>query len=168
MGVFFGFSDAQLGFAVFRQIVAKDVFQAARGERRGCRDARCVLGQHHKTGQFRLARAFEILEVVFDEHASQLAGAVGAEVHEHHGVAVFDFHRLTDGRGFDEFVALAASVSSLQTFLRSGGVEFAVAVDDQVVGLSHTVPAVVTVHGEVAADDAGDTALAQCLEGRIE
>jgi Ni2+-binding GTPase involved in maturation of urease and hydrogenase len=49
------------------------------------------LGQHHEAGQFWLARAFELLEVVFDENAGQLAGAVGAEVHEDHGVAVFDF-----------------------------------------------------------------------------
>jgi hypothetical protein len=26
------------------------------------------LGQHHEAGQFWLARAFELLEVVFDEH----------------------------------------------------------------------------------------------------
>jgi hypothetical protein len=68
------------------------------------------LGQHHEAGQFWLARAFELLEVVFDEHAGQLAGAVGAEVHEDHGVAVFDLHRFADGGGLDELVALATGV----------------------------------------------------------
>jgi len=84
---------------------------------------------------FWLARALEFLEIIFDEHAAQLAGAVGAEVHEHHGVAVFNLDRLADGGGFDEFVAFATGVGSVEAFLSSGGVEFGVAVDDQVVGL---------------------------------
>ncbi|MNP10208.1 hypothetical protein D3C76_1023490 [compost metagenome] len=168
MGVFFGFGDAQLGLAVFRQVVAQHVFQAAGGEGRRCRNAGGVLGQHDETGQFWLAGTLEFTEVVFDEHAGQFAGAVGAEVHEHHGVAVFDLHRLTDGGGFDELVALATRVRGLQAFLGGGGVEFAMAVDDQVVGLGHTVPTVVAIHGEITADEAGDAAFAQGLEGGVQ
>ncbi|MNZ59880.1 hypothetical protein D3C78_779330 [compost metagenome] len=168
MGIFFGFGDAQLGLAVFRQVVAQHVFQAAGGEGRRGRNAGGVLGQHDETGQFRLAGTLELTEVVFDEHASQFAGAVGAEVHEHHGIAVFDFYRLTDGGCLDEFVALAALVGCLQAFLGGGGVEFALAIDNQVVGLGDTVPTVVAVHGVVTADQAGDPAFAQGLEGRVE
>ncbi len=98
---------------------------------------------------------------------AQLAGTVGAEVHEHHGVAVFHFHRLADGGGLDELIALATRVGGFQAFLGGGGVEFGLAVDDQVVGLGHAVPAVVAVHGEVAADQAGDAALAEGGEGGV-
>ncbi len=127
-----------------------------------------VLGEHDKAGQLWLARTFEVLEVVLDEDPGQLAGPVGAEVHEHHGIAVFDLDRFADGGGLDEFIALFAGVGGLQAFLGGGGVELALAVDDQVVGLGHTVPAIVAVHGEVTADQAGDAALAQGLEGFVQ
>ena len=52
----------------------------------------------------------EAVEARLDEGAGQLAGAVGTEVHEHHGVAVFHAYLLADARGLDELVALAALV----------------------------------------------------------
>ena len=168
MGILLGFCNAQLGFAVFGQVIAQYVFQAAGRECAGCRDTRSVLGQHHETGQFWLAGAGEGVEIIFNEYAGQLAGAVGAEVHKDHGVAVFHCHRLADGRGFDEFVAFATCVGSFQAFLGGSGVELALAVDDQVVGLLYAVPAIVTVHGEVTADQAGDTAFAQVLERFVQ
>ena len=127
-----------------------------------------VLGQHDETGGFRLAGAFEVLEVVFDEHPGQFTGTVGAEVHEHHGIAIFDRDFLANPGGLDEFVALATFIGGLQAFLGGGGMELGLAVDDQVVGLGHAVPAVVAVHGEVTPDQAGDAALAQGAEGFVE
>jgi hypothetical protein len=99
---------------------------------------------------------------------AELAARRGAEVHKDHGVAVFDFHWCTDAGGLDEFVALVTGIGGLQAFHGSAGVELTLAFDDQVVGLLDAVPAVVAVHGEVAAAEAGDTALAELGEGGIE
>jgi len=167
VGVFLGFGDAQLGLAVFSQVVAQHVLQAARGECRRGRDVGGVLGKHDELDLW-LACALEVLEAFIDEHMAQFTGAVGAEVHEHHGVAVFDLHRLADGGGLDELIALATGVGCFQAFLGGGRVEFGLAFDDQVVGLGDTVPAVIAVHGEVTAHQAGDAALAQGGEGGVE
>ena len=80
----------------------------------------------------RHALALELAEIGLDEGAGQLAGAVGAEVHEDDGVAVFDLHRLADGGGLDEFVALAAGVGGPGLSDGAGGIELALAFDDQV------------------------------------
>src|SRR5690606_13690724 len=90
-----------------------------------------VLGEHDEV-DLRSTLALELAEVGLDEGAGQLAGTVGAEVHEDDGVAVFDFHRLADGGGLDEFIALVAGVGGLQAFDGAGGVELTLAVDDQV------------------------------------
>ncbi|MND90892.1 hypothetical protein D3C80_829910 [compost metagenome] len=126
------------------------------------------MGQADEPRQFWLARALEVIEVIFDEDAGQLTGPVGTEVHEDHGVAVLDLDRVTDTGGLDEFIAFATGIGRFQAFDGIGGVELGGAVDDQVVGGGYAVPAVVAVHGEVAADDAGDTALAQLGEGVVE
>src|SRR5690606_1281173 len=49
-----------------------------------------------------------------------------------------------------------------------GSGEFGLAFGDQVVGRFDAVPAVVAVHGEVAADQAGDAALAEAGEGVVK
>src|SRR5690606_28453448 len=89
-------------------------------------------------------------------------------IYEHPGVAVLHAHRLTDHGGLDELVALVAGVGGLQAGHRAVGPELALAVDNQVVRLLDAVPAVVAVHGEVAADQAGDAALAQAGEGGVQ
>ena len=168
MGVLLGFGDAQLGLAVVGQILAEHVGQRFRGEGGGRGNARGVLGEHDELGQLRHSGTLEFLETGFDKAAGQLAGAVGAEVHEHHGVTVFDTYRLANAGGLDELVALAALVGGDQAVHRVVGAVLGLAVDDQLVGLLHAVPAVVAVHGEVAADQAGDTALTQAGEGGLE
>src|SRR5690606_20071452 len=110
----------------------------------------------------------ELVEIRLDEHTGQFAGAVGAEVHEDHRVAVLDLDRFADAGGFDEFIALVAGIGRFQTGHRRVGAVFGNTVDDQVVGGGYAVPAVVAVHGEVAADDAGNAALAKALEGGVE
>ena len=160
VGVFLGFGDAQLGLALLGQVFAEHVGQRLRFEGAGGLDARRVLGKRDEAGQLRLALAREFGKVAFDKGAAELAGTVGAEVHEDHGIAIFDLDRLADGGGFDELVAFFTGIGRLQAFERGGGVELALAFDDQVVGLLDTVPAIVAVHGEVATAEAGDAALA--------
>ncbi|CRX28632.1 hypothetical protein PAERUG_P54_1_London_24_VIM_2_04_13_05103 [Pseudomonas aeruginosa] len=172
MGVLLGLGDAQLGLAMLGQVLAEDVGQRLRREGAGRRDARRVLGQHDETCQLRGSFAGELIECRLDEGAAQLAGAVGAEVHEDHRVAILDPHRFGAGRdhrgGLDEFVALAAGVGGLEGCHRGVGGELGLAVDNQFIGGLDAVPAVVAVHREIAADDRGDAALAEPGEGGVE
>ncbi|MNM79137.1 hypothetical protein D3C81_910620 [compost metagenome] len=168
MSVLLGFSNAQLGLAVFCQVFTEHVVQAARSKRRRRRDFCRVLGQANICGQLRQARPWEFIEVSFDEHPRQFTRAVGAEVHENHGVAVFDLDRFSDTRGLDELIALVAGISRFQAGKGGVGAVVGDAIDDQVIGARHTVPAVVAVHGVVAADQAGDATLAQLGEGGVE
>ena len=168
VGVLLGLGDAQLGLAVVGQVLAEHVGQRLGGEGGRGGNACRVLGEHDEAGQLRHAGPLEAIEVGFDEGAGQFAGAVCAEIHEHHGIAIFHPHRLADGGGLDELVALAALVGGDQAVHRVIGLVLGLAVDDQLISLLHAIPAVVAVHGEVAADQAGDPALAQAGEGGLQ
>ena len=168
VGVLLGFGDAQLGLALLGQVFAKHIGQGFGLEGAGRRDARGVLGEHDEAGQLRDAAAGECSKVRLDEGAGQLAGTVGAEIHEHHGIAIRHRGRRAYHRGLDELVAFAAFVGGGQAGAGVIGQIVALAVDDQLVGLLDPVPAVVAVHGEVAADQAGDAPLAELGERGVE
>src|SRR5690606_33292069 len=115
MGVFFGFGNAQLGFAEAGDILAKGVDQGFRrvgamgvtalGEVGG------ILGGHDKIRQLWPHFAFKTAEIVVHKGLGDFAGAVGAEVHKDYAVAVADnargFALVGNQCGFDKFVILA-------------------------------------------------------------
>src|SRR5690606_2721914 len=82
--------------------------------------------------------------------------AVGAEVHEHHRVAVGDGGAVADDGRCHELVVLATRVGGLQGFAGGCGVLFRARFHDRIPGPAHAVPALVAVHGVVATADAGD------------
>ena len=82
-------------------------------------------------------------------------GSVGAEVEEHHGVPVLDradrLAGLVDADdGFDEFVGLAAGIALPQNRQHVRR-RLAYPLDQCIVGELDALPAVVAVHGVVAA-----------------
>ncbi len=117
---------------------------------------------------FRARGIGKFLEAGFDEGAGGFAGAVGAEIEEDHGVVVAD-HAARDGwfsrRGFggdyggdDEFVGDAFFVAGADGGDGIGEFRVGFAVDHGAIGFFDAVPAIVAVHGVVAADDGGDLA----------
>ena len=93
--------------------------------------------------------ALEAIEAVLRERTGHLAGTVGAEVEEHHGVAVV--HALVmAGEGLDELVAalvlLVVRLDALNR-IRVGVTRLR----DDVVGALDAFPAVIAVHRPVAA-----------------
>ncbi len=112
--------------------------------------------------------ARETIEIRLDEGTGDLPGTIGAVVHEHHHVAILDAHRLFagghDGGGLDEFIPFVPAVGLLEALERALRLEFRLALGDQVIGRLDTGPAMVAVHGVVAADDGGDAAAAQFPE----
>ena len=102
--------------------------------------------------------AVEAREVRVREGVGQLPRPIGPEVAVQDGVAVGDrpvVHAVDDG-GRDELVVLAARVAALHGGHGRRGVEVGDSVDDGVVALLRSLPALVAVHGEVAAADRGD------------
>ena len=126
------------------------------------------MGHGDKREIFRPRGIAEFLEIGFDEGASGFAGAVGAEIKENHGVIVAN-HRARDcgfaGRGFrgddggnDKFVGDAFFVARADGGDGIGEFRIGVALNHGTVRFFDTLPAVVAVHGVVAADDGGDLA----------
>ncbi len=122
-----------------------------------------------EVGQLRRRTAVEFREVLLDERARQLTGAVSAEVGEDDGVAVLDLGHLAllvaDGGCVNELVRFAAGVGHFHRF--AGGIRlvFRFATGDDVVGFLDALPAIVAVHGVVAPDDGAN---AHPLEGLDE
>ncbi len=167
VGVFLGLSNAQLGLAVVGEIFAEHVGQAFRGKRAGRRYTRGILRQHDEASQLRYPGALEFAEARLDEAARKFTCTVGAEVHEHHGIAVLDTDRLANSGGLDELVALATLVGGDQPVDCIVRVVLSFSVNNQAVRLLDPVPAVVTIHGEVAANQTCNAPFAQTGEGRL-
>jgi hypothetical protein len=164
VSVFFSFGDAQLGFIVLRHPLAEGIGQ--RGGRIGAGDFDVggVFGEHHEIeiNHFLTRKA---VEVGVDEGAGDFTRAVGTEVHEDQRVAVF--HRGiglaggADNGRFHEFVVFVTGVGGLQTCDGGIGLEFAFGQGQQIISLFHAIPAVVAVHGVIAADERRDATFAQ-------
>ena len=102
--------------------------------------------------------ALESVEIRLDESAGEFARAVGAEIHEDDAVSVLHLHRVANDRGFDEFVRFVPGISIVQAFDGGLGAEFRLALGEQVIGRLYPQPAVIAVHGVIAADNRSDLA----------
>ncbi len=156
MGVFFGFGNAQLGFAVVGQQLAQAVVQGFRRIGHERVDAVGVLGGHDKTGECRLLAAGETIEVAVDKGAGNFPGAVGAEVHKDNRVTVVNraagLAVGLNNRGGDKFVVLVALVGGGQCLSGTVVTVLAFRFGQQAVGFFYAVPAVISVHGVIATD----------------
>ena len=113
----------------------------------------------------RHAAARERVERGIGERARDLARPVGAEVHEHDDIAVGHRRglasRIENGSRLDELVGLAAGVRGGECCRRVGSGVRRVTVDEKLVGRRDALPALVPVHGVVAAADRGDARAAE-------
>ena len=167
VGVFFGLGDAQLGEALFGQILAHDMGEGLGLEGHlhvGHGDV--VLGEADVVHRQAAQAALKAGEGVVDKGAGDLPRAVGAEVEEDHGVARRNPAALAGDGGDHELVGHAGGIAFFHDLHRAALV--ALAVYEGGVGLFHPVPAVVAVHGVVAAGDGGDFAHAQLGELLLE
>ncbi len=171
VGILLGFSNAQLGFAKAGHVLTQSVVQLRRREGTWCRNASCVAGQHHESGQFRTLLQGKAIKALVGKHVGQLTGTVGTEVHENQGVAIFDERRLStfwhDHSWLHELVVFVTGVGRFQTFHGALGSEFAFASSQQVPSQLNTIPTAVTIQRVVTTDDAGDTAHTQLVQQGI-
>jgi len=86
--VFFGLGDAQLPEPQIREVFAETVVDDLR--RVGARQMKVfsIAAQRNETGEFGQINALEAAEGFFCQGARDLAGAVGAKIHEHHRITV--------------------------------------------------------------------------------
>ncbi len=168
MGVFLCFGDAQLGLALLRHVFAKAIGKLFGRVGAGSFDVRRILGQHHEVGQFGVLLALESVEVLLHKGAGHFPGTVGTEIHEQHRVTIVDrslgLARSVDPGWRYKLVVFPALISLFQPGYRIGRSELRGALGHQVVGRFHAVPAVVAIHGIVAAHDRGNAADAEALQ----
>ena len=106
-------------------------------------------------GELDLALAREAGEIRIEHGAENFADAVGAEVEAQHAVAVPDAAIVADHRRHDELVELLLRIGVGDGGLRIGKAR-AVGLDDGVIGFGDALPALVAVHGVVAAEHGRD------------
>ena len=157
MRVFFRLGDAQLREAEAGQVFAERVLHRLRriGDGRIGDQVLFVFGERDERGQLERTRPREAGEVAIDEGVSQLARAVGAEIHEHDGIAGLHLPVARDDGGLDGFVVLAARIGRIERGDRAVE-ERRVAFGDGLEGKLHAIPALVAVHRVVAAAERGD------------
>ena len=154
--VFLGFRHAELGLAGRRHHAAQDVFQLV-GREQHAEERRQRLGieRHAERGR-KLDDALtgEAVELRIEQGGEDFPDPVGAEVEAEDAVAVLHPLVVADHRGRDElvvFLGLVGGVHGLHRVFRAGARLRRVRRR-----LCDAVPAVVAIHGEVAADDSGD------------
>src|SRR5690606_15672026 len=106
-------------------------------------------------------------ETGIDEGATQLARAVGAEVGEDDGVAVFHRRAAGNHRRRHELVGFAARISGFEA---GDAADFALAVgiDDGLPGALDALPALVSVHAVVASAHAGQPCAGRGVNLRLQ
>ena len=164
MGVFFGFGNAKLRFAVFAQILAQHIGKLYRGiSHLHIGHGGIILCHAHIMHREAAKAALEACESIICENAGHLAGTVRAEVHKDHGIALLHAAALTGHARDHEFIGHIGGVAGVNALLPVYGV-VALAVNKGGVGLFLAVPVAVTVHCVVAAGHCGDPAQAQLVD----
>src|SRR5208283_1376417 len=167
VGVFFGFGAAEIFVLQILEDLSKDVLEFFGGD-----DALepgpvfVVLGHADVEEIFGALGVGEFVEVRSFEGVGDLAGAVGAEIVEDDRIVVADDAdrrsswpgAAGDYDGLHKFVGDALFVALLEGGDRIVGFGFRFAVDEGAIGEFDALPAVVAVHGVVAANEGGDFA----------
>ena len=155
MGVLLRLGDAQLGETHLTEILAQAVFHGVAGI--GHLDVwhgGVVLRVAHECDGEELAG--EAVKGRVHQGAGDLPGPVGPEVEKDDAVVVGDGALAVADHGLHELVGDPGGVGGLHSGRGIGVGDGALAVDHGVIGLLHPVPALVAVHGVVAAHDRGD------------
>jgi hypothetical protein len=128
-----------------------------------------VLRHAHVEQIFWASGVGELIEIGSGEGVGHLACAVGAKVEEDHRVVIANVSDRLGGRfrsvkhydGLHKLVGDVVGVTLLQSGNGIGGPRFRFAVDDGAIGQFDALPAIVAIHGVVAADERGNFADAQ-------
>ena len=148
VGIFLGFSRAELAQAGAGDHLAQQVIKRFRWEGNGHRQGFVVLREgDHRQGVNVLA--LEALEVAVHQGSRELPDAVGAEVEQHQGIAGADL-LWPKANWLEEFITGAGLMGRLH-HLQRRLVADAVVFGQQPVSPLHPLPAVVAIHGPVAA-----------------
>ncbi len=158
--IFLGLRHAQLAQARLRGRLAQPLRQGlGREQGRHHRVQLGAVGGHADgAGELRPPRPGEALEVRLQHGVEDLADAVRAEVEAEEPVAILHAGIGADHGGHDELVGHTLGIGAGDGALRIGEVP-AFAQYHRLPGLRDTLPAIVAVHGEVAARDGGDHGL---------
>ena len=161
VGVFLGLGYVELFLAELREIFAEGVDDVLLVEEDVNPGERGIVGGHAEILQSCDGLHSGLGHIVLGQHGGQLFGAVVAVVEEDYGVVLCDETFALGERGIVdrlyEFVGNAVGIALLNSSGHVGGLG-AGAGSQQVVGLLDALPALVAVHGVVAAYDRGDAA----------
>ena len=157
MGVLLRLSDAQLGQPQMAEVLAQAVFHLDAGEGHLHVGHRGVVLRVAHVGQGE-ELAGEAVKVRVHKGPGDLPGPVGPEVEEDHAVVVGHAPIRVHHHRLHELIGDAPGIGLPHGGHRVGVGVGAFAVDHGVVGGLQPVPALVTVHGVVAADHRGDLA----------
>ena len=155
--IFLGLGHAQLRAAGVGDDLAQDVRERLRREDRLHQLVELVAVLRHadRRGETHDARAREAGKRRIEHGAEDFAHPVGAEIEAQHAVAVLHAAIVADHRRHDELVVVLVRIGVGDGRLRVGKAR-AFGRDHRVIGLGHALPALVAIHGVVAADHGGD------------
>ena len=156
VGILLRLGGVQLLLALLREIFAQRVLHILLREEDVHALEVGVVGRHAVILQAGDGCHALLRHVLLGEHNGELLGAVVAEVDEDDHIALLyaAVHRSVVDR-LDELVGDTLVIALLHGLHHIGGL-LAGAVDNEVVALLHTLPALVAVHGVEAAHDAGN------------
>src|SRR6266481_51957 len=174
--VFFSFGAAEIFVLQLLEDLCEDLLEFFGGyDALEPRPVFVVLGHADEEKIFRTFGVGEFVEVGGFEGVGDLAGAVGAEIVEDDRVVIANQAHGGGGAGaagdydgLDEFIGDVLFVALLQRGDGIVGFGFRFAVDEGAVGEFDALPAVVTVHRVIAADEGGDFADAEFAHSLLE
>ena len=157
--ILFRLRDAQLPEALSRKVFAEGIFDRFR--RKGHADARHrrVILRHADVAEIFYLRstgvAVETVKILIDEATGDFPRPVGPEIAEDHAVTGFDRSIFIADSRQDKLVCLIGGVSGVDSRRRRSGMT-ALAQRQRFIGQLDAFPALVAVHGIIAAGDYTD------------
>ncbi len=157
MRILLGLGHAQLRAAGARRDLAENVREGLRQKNRLHQMIELFAVLRHADGGGIADRALarKAAKGRIEHRRQDLADAVGAEIEAQHGVAVLDAAIAADHRRHDELVVDAVGIGIRDGRLYIGKAR-TLGLDDGVIGLGNAFPALVAVHGIIAADHGHD------------
>ena len=155
--VFLGFGHTQLGEAHVGNCLPKSIGQIQRREQHGQERVQRACIARHACGssEFKRSRTDKISEMRVKQAGQEFTHPVGTEIRRKQNISVFNAVITRHYGRRDEFVCLTGCIGSVYLRERIGST-ISFRFRNDFVGLFHTVPAIVAVHGVEAPGECGN------------
>ena len=168
MGIFFSLCNAQLPQTTLSHNLTQGIVNFLRWIGHRCSNSSIILRHAGEMNGTSTGRTFKIREVLINYCPGNFTCSIGTEVGKNHTIpslnaSIYAFN----SEGNDELIGHPSCIGGLNTS-SSGNSSFTLALHHSGIGLSQTLPALITVHSIVATTHSSNFTHTDCRHGLLQ